>query len=223
MPDTRIDAGESMDKRTVLTGRDCRNAACALECGHGDGEAGPGRFGVARPGIRGVRIEPGSKLVLQLCQLAFQCKVGVEMLWDECCLGWIDRHPSAHQISAGRQGQEVTLDPIRPDDSIGVRCQKYAVVTREFGGVCHGQPARIAGVGGHFGKGMDSDVQRIRNAYRQRLGNRGGAVATVVGQHEDRIGVPGLPSQRAKASRDTISFVPGRDRDNGGAVGLIHR
>ena len=117
-----------------------RNAAGALECRNGDGEAGTGRLGMARPGIRGVRIKPGSKLVLQFCQLAFKCIVGVEMRWDECCLGWIDRHPSAHQIGAGRQGQEVTLDPIRRDDGIGIRCQKDAVVTREFGGVCHCQP-----------------------------------------------------------------------------------
>ena len=177
---------------------DRRNAAGAIECRNSDGEAGPRRLGMAWPGIRGIRIEPGSNLVLQFCQLALKRIVGVEMRWDKCCLGWIDRHPSAHQIGAGRQGQEVALDPIRRDDGIGVRCQKYAVVTRKFGSGCHCQPARIAGAGGGCREGVGSDVQRIRKADRQRLGNRGGAVDTVVGQQQDRIGLPCLPCERAK-------------------------
>ena len=45
----------------------------------------------------------------------------------------------------------------------------------------------------------------------------------LLASNEDRIGLPGLPGKRAKTSLDTISFVPGRDRDNSGAVGLIHR
>ena len=43
------------------------------------------------------------------------------------------------------------------DDGIGIRCQKYAVVTRKFGGVFHCQPARIAGVGGNRRECVDSN------------------------------------------------------------------
>ena len=104
-------------------------------------------------GSAGIRIKPVAAIrSSNLGQLAFQRIVGVEMCRNECRLGGIERHPSAHQIGARRQGQEVALDPILRDDGIGVRCQKYAVGTRQFSGGLPCQPARIAGVGGHLAK-----------------------------------------------------------------------
>src|ERR1700704_4479271 len=100
MPDTRVHAGECLDKCPILAQPDRRYAAGTLECRDGDGEAGPCPLGMAGPGIRGIRIKPSSNLVLQFYQFAFKCIIGMEMRWDTCCLGWIDRHPSAHQISA---------------------------------------------------------------------------------------------------------------------------
>ena len=225
MPDTRIHAGECLDKRTVLAGPqspECRrhdsNAetvtarlAPAASVWRGQGSAGSGS-------------SRGSNLVLQFCQLAFKSIVGMEMRRDECCLGWIDRHPSAHQIGAGRQGQEVALDPIRRDDGIGIRCQKYAVGPASSAADCMASrralPALAVEWPGRCGSGRAADTEGGSTAH---WAMRSGAVDTVVGQQEDRIGLPGLPSERAEASRDTIDFVPGRDRDNGRTTGLMHR
>ncbi len=222
MPDTRIHARECLDKRAVLAERDGRNSAGTIECRNGDGEAGAGRLGMTWPGIRRIRITPCGKLVQQFRQCAFERIVGMEMCRYKCCLGGIDRHPSAHQIGAGRQRPEIPLDPIGRDDGIGIRCQKHAVATRKLGSIFHGQPPCIAGARCNRRECVDANIQRIRKEIGQRSGQRSGPVDTVVGQQEHRIGLHRLPCERPETSRDPIDFVPGGDRDNGRTSGLMH-
>ena len=112
MTDSGIDPRQRVDERTILSGRDRRNATHPGECGDRHGKTGASCFRVPRPRVRRFRIKPAGNLIHQFRQLAFQRVIGVQMCRDQCSLGQIDLDTPANQLRAVRHCQKSPLDPV---------------------------------------------------------------------------------------------------------------
>ena len=147
MPNAGVYLSEHLDETTIFSCVHGWYATRTLECSDSDGQAGTGRFGMARPRVCRVGIESRRDLIKQFSQLAFQRIVRMQMRRNQCCFGGIDHCPSTYEVGSRRQCQQVPLDPIMRDNRIGIGRQQNPAESREFSGALHGHPACVAGVG----------------------------------------------------------------------------
>jgi hypothetical protein len=214
MPDPCVDAGERADECAVLAGRKCRNATTPTKCRWGYRQARTRRLGVARQGIRGIRIEPIRYAIEQRDQPAFQHIIGLKVGRDERCLRRMEYDSPAYNLGTRGNRLAIALDPVRRRHGVGVRRQENAIRPHPLFRESHGQPTRLTCIGVLQWEVMTFHIQSVGQRRRHPGSNRRRSITAIVGKHHHGVRAACLASQCAQTSSNAFGLVFRWKRDN---------
>ncbi len=202
-------------KGAILAERYRAYAAHHRPCPHCHRNAGAGILGVARPGIRRVRIEQARKPVEQGTIRAFARVRVVQGLGDQASLYRVDHGAPGDGVGARCQAGQVACQPVRGSDAVGVGGEQDPKRSRQCRRVLHGQGTGHAGM--RIGRRqfhldrMQPDGQRAG----QPAHYGGGGIGTIVEQqHNLRPRSALLLRQGSHATANSLGLVANRYRDD---------